>query len=508
MPSGERPDADEVDPALASTDAAAFPLSPKRIPVHQRALEPGPKAAGDEAPASSYSIHKGSLLAGKYRVVRTIGSGGMGFVLAARHEQLDVPVAMKLLSPELVSRPNAVGRFLREARAASKLASSHVTRVLDVGTLPSGEPFMVMEYLAGEDLAYHAKRTRVSVADAIDYIAQAADAIAEAHAAGIVHRDLKPANLFLTKRHGGGALVKVLDFGVSKMVDVPGKDGDVSLTTTSAVLGSALYMSPEQMRSAKHVDHRTDVYALGACLYELLGGAPPFVAESFAELCAKAYTERPAPLSATNAAVSAELDAVLEKALAKEPDDRYPTIAALVCALAPFASEPTRGQIKALVAEYAPELELPPSQDERAPAGVGSQAPLADRPPAPRRYRSTSLLIALAVLAAVVGGAALLWPPSPPSTASASAPVSAPVPAPEPAPVPEPAPAPEPVSVRVPAPVPIPARAPAPQRRDPELRPAASQPHSKAPSRVNADLSEETCTAHLPDGTTRVVPCP
>ncbi len=501
--------ADEIDPALASTDSAAFPLSPRR-PV-------------EEAPASSYAIHKGSLLAGKYRVVRTIGTGGMGFVLAARHEQLDVPVAMKLLSPELLSRPNAVGRFLREARAASKLASSHVTRVLDVGTLASGEPFMVMEYLAGEDLAYHTKRTRPALGDAIDYIVQAADAIAEAHAAGIIHRDLKPANLFLTKRHGGGALVKVLDFGVSKMVDVPGKDGDVSLTTTSTVLGSVLYMSPEQMRSSKHVDQRTDVYALGACLYELVGGAPPFVADSFAELCAKAYTERPAPLSSANPAVPPELDAVLEKALAKEPDARYQTIAELVAALAPFAPEATRGQIKALLVEYAPELELAPQHVEpRRAVAPSPGAPVLEAPRAPARLdRSTVVLIALAFLAAAIGGAAIFWPePTKISTAPDS--VSTPVPVPEPVPEPVPVPVPDSVSVSAPVPVPEPVPVPVPDSVSvsapvPESSPArraAAPPREPSParptaaSRVNADLTEETCTAHLPDGTTRQVPCP
>src|SRR5262249_26228619 len=159
-------------------------------------------------------------------------------------------------------------RFMREARAASKLSSLHVTRVLDVGTLGSGEPYMVMEYLAGEDLASYQKRAgRLPIAEAIDFIVQASDAIAEAHAVGIVHRDLKPANLFLGKRNSA-PFVKVLDFGVSKVMG-EGKE-DVRLTQTTTILGSALYMSPEQMRSSKNVDHRTDLYALAVCLYELL----------------------------------------------------------------------------------------------------------------------------------------------------------------------------------------------------------------------------------------------
>ncbi|HEY4118917.1 MAG TPA: serine/threonine-protein kinase, partial [Byssovorax sp.] len=229
---------EEQDPALADTDRPAGGSG--------RAVE-GP------APESSYSAVPGALLAGKYRVVRALGKGGGGVVLEARHEQLDACVAMKLLNPELVLQPGAAARFLREAKAAARLTSPHVTRVLDVGTLASGEPFLVMELLAGEDLASWSHRIRVAgepptVARVLDLMTQACAGVAAAHAAGVVHRDLKPANLFLTELTRGAkdaGVVKVLDFGVSKVVDLP--TGEGGLTTTSTVLGSVLYMSPEQM---------------------------------------------------------------------------------------------------------------------------------------------------------------------------------------------------------------------------------------------------------------------
>src|SRR5215471_2945366 len=199
-------------------------------------------------------IHPGTVLAGKYRVDRLLGQGGMGVVVEAHHIALDERVALKFLLPDYAQHPEASQRFLREARAAVKIKTEHVARVSDVGTLDTGAPYMVMEFLEGTDLSkYLENYGTLSIEDAIDYVIQGCEAIAEAHSYGIVHRDLKPANLFLTKRPDGSPLVKVLDFGISKVI---GGGGIENLTKTMAALGSALYMSPEQMQQTKSVDHR------------------------------------------------------------------------------------------------------------------------------------------------------------------------------------------------------------------------------------------------------------
>ena len=241
----------------------------------------------------STEVHEGQILAGKFRIERVLGRGGMGIVVAATHLQLDERVALKFLLPEALINPEAVERFAREARAAVKIKSEHVARVSDVGTLESGSPYMVMEYLHGEDLAGWVRRNgAMPMADAIEFLLQACEAIAEAHALGIVHRDLKPANLFVTRRVDGSPCIKVLDFGISK-VTVPGAAPEFGMTKTSTVMGSPLYMSPEQMSSSRDVDLRTDIWALGVILYESLTGRVPFEAETMPQLCGMILQDPP-----------------------------------------------------------------------------------------------------------------------------------------------------------------------------------------------------------------------
>ncbi|WP_437756495.1 protein kinase domain-containing protein [Sorangium sp. So ce1389] len=279
-------------------------------------------------------VEPGTVLAGKYRVERIIGQGGMGVVVEARHVVLDERVALKFLLPAFTLHPEGSARFLREAKAGMKIKSEHVARVSDVGTLESGAPYMVMEFLTGSDLARLLRDQGVlGIEDAIDYIVQGSEAIAEAHSLGIVHRDLKPANLFLTRRADGSPLVKVLDFGISKMAT----NAVEILTGTDAALGSALYMSPEQMRQTRSVDHRTDIYALGVSLYELLAGRQPYYAETLPQLCAEVLTGTPTPLRDIRPDVPASLASALEKAYAREREQRYASIAELIVALAPFA---------------------------------------------------------------------------------------------------------------------------------------------------------------------------
>ena len=280
----------------------------------------------------------GALLAGKYRVDRVLGRGGMGVVVAATQLPIDEPVAVKLLHASVVSDPELVLRFEREAKAARKIKSEHVVRILDVGTLETGAPYLVMEHLEGADLDAIVRRMGPQpIAVAIDYLLQAMEALAEAHVQGMVHRDLKPANLFVSRRADGSPLVKVLDFGISK---VTGQGGaELHLTKTGAkVLGSPLYMAPEQMRSLRTVDARADIWALGVILYELLAGVPPFNGATMTELCAVILQDPPPPLRGYRPDVPPAIEAAILRCLQKDPAARYPNVAALAYDLAPFAS--------------------------------------------------------------------------------------------------------------------------------------------------------------------------
>jgi eukaryotic-like serine/threonine-protein kinase len=290
--------------------------------------------------SSGSPISAGDVLAGKYRVDRVLGIGGMGVVVAATHLQLDQRVAIKFMLPEALLHPRLIERFAREARAAARLKSDYVARVLDVGTLDSGSPYMVMEYLDGNDLGALVERDgRLPVDVAVDCLLQACDAVAEAHSLGIIHRDLKPRNLFMTGRNDGRALVKVLDFGISKST-APG--GDLSLTRTTEIIGSPNYMSPEQLRSARGVDERSDIWALGVILYELLTGQVPFVAETVTQLTAMVLTDAPRPVESLRQDVPRPLTRVIERCLEKDPARRFPSVAELALALQPFAPPDAR----------------------------------------------------------------------------------------------------------------------------------------------------------------------
>jgi eukaryotic-like serine/threonine-protein kinase len=275
---------------------------------------------------------------GKYVVDRMIGSGGMGLVVAARHEALNELVAIKLLRPKAAGDKIHAERFAREARSMIKIKSEHVVRVLDAGTLDSGAPFIVMEYLVGRDLAQTLREEGpMTVTRAADLMLQVCEAVASAHAVGVIHRDLKPSNFFITKRADGTTLVKVLDFGISKAV---GQDGvvDPNLTETQAVFGSPTYMSPEQIRSAKHVDHRSDIWSLGVGLYEITTGKLPFAADNVAGLLASIVADPPFFPRGFNPNLPVEFEELLLTILQKNPKDRVQTIADFAFALSQFAT--------------------------------------------------------------------------------------------------------------------------------------------------------------------------
>jgi eukaryotic-like serine/threonine-protein kinase len=294
----------------------------------------------DGSPRGTIPVRSGDVLAGKYRVDRILGVGGMGIVVAATHLQLHQKIALKFMLPEATHVPALLERFAREARAAAGLKSDHVARVLDVGTLDSGSPYMVMEYLEGSDLGSVIEtRGALSIDVAVDYLLQACDAVAEAHSIGIVHRDLKPRNLFLTQRNDGRALVKVLDFGIAKQKAAA---SDLSLTKTSEVMGSPNYMSPEQLRASRAADERSDIWALGVILYELLTGVLPFAADSVTQLIAMVLTDHPRPIRAFRPDLPDDLCRAIERCLAKDPAARFATIAELALALERFAPADTR----------------------------------------------------------------------------------------------------------------------------------------------------------------------
>jgi serine/threonine-protein kinase len=279
-------------------------------------------------------VREGAIFAGKYRVDRVLGSGGMGMVLKAKHVELDGWVAIKVLLPG-VAGPDRIARFTREARAAAKLKGDNVARVIDLGTVEGGMPYMVMEYLEGEDLDQRLRRCGpLQVAEAIDFVTQACEAMAEAHAHGIVHRDLKNANLFIVTQPDGSERIKVLDFGIAKVLANDETGQGESMTRTLAIMGSPTYMSPEQLKSTRNVDARADIWALGVILYELLTERVPFDGDGMGELYANIAWAPPAPLDRSD--VPEALEAIVRRCLEKCRDKRFRNVAELAQALAPF----------------------------------------------------------------------------------------------------------------------------------------------------------------------------
>jgi len=277
----------------------------------------------------------GDLVAGKYRIERRIGGGSMGVVYAARHELLGKAVALKLISEEAASTSQAVHRFYNEARAAAQIESDHVARVLDVGHADDGSPFMALELLDGCDLAELLEQDGPQpVVEVVGWVLQALEAIADAHSIGIVHRDLKPANLFLAHKRDGTSTIKVLDFGISK--NVARDEAATTLTVTSSILGSPTYMAPEQLRDAKSVDGRADIWSIGVVLYELLAGRLPFAAQNVADLFVAILERSPTSLRATRPDIPPALEGVVMRCLSRDTDARFGDAAALAEALAPF----------------------------------------------------------------------------------------------------------------------------------------------------------------------------
>ncbi len=317
-------------------------------------------------------VQVGSVLAGKFRIERVLAQGGMGVVVVARHLALGEDVALKFLLPEALANRELQARFEREARTAFRIRSEHVARVIDVGVLEAGEPYIVMEYLQGQDLA-QILRTEgpFDLKRAADYLLQAGEALSEAHALGIVHRDLKPSNLFLTQRVDGSDCIKVIDFGISKATQ--GADGEaLGMTQSLTVLGSPLYMSPEQLASSRDVDSRTDIWALGVTLFELLSGEHPFNAQSLPQLCHAVATTQPTPLSERRPELPRAVEDLVRRCLAKDPAERFQSVSELAVALAKFAPKRSRLSVQRITRVAR----------ARRPTSVAPEAPPRDSGPA------------------------------------------------------------------------------------------------------------------------------
>jgi eukaryotic-like serine/threonine-protein kinase len=282
-------------------------------------------------------VPEGEVLAGKYRVERVLGAGGMGVVARVTPLAGEGIFALKFLRPSVARDPVAAKRFLREAAAAGRIESRHVVKISDVGQLASGSPYLVMEYLEGGTLDQRlAGNQRLPLAQACDLALQIAEGLAAAHAMGVIHRDIKPANLYLTKGTDGTELLKIVDFGVSKILDPDTPEGQ-HLTRTQTSLGSPLYMSPEQMRSARTADFRTDQWSLGGVLYRMATGQLPFEGKSLPRLCVQVLEGDFVPIATRCPELPAAFAAAVEKCLRVNPSERYADVAELAEALVPFA---------------------------------------------------------------------------------------------------------------------------------------------------------------------------
>jgi eukaryotic-like serine/threonine-protein kinase len=287
----------------------------------------------DAAHSAEPSLAEGAILNRRFRIERVVGKGGMGHVLSAMHLELDQRVAIKLILPGRESDRRGTQRLLREARAAARIKSEHVVRVLDVVSAGETPAYIVMEYLEGEDLAGRlSRRGWLGIEETVSLIVQACEAVGEAHQRGIVHRDLKPSNLFLIDNAGRADFVKVLDFGISKLDD---RTSD-SLTQSHALLGSPMYSAPEQLRSSHDVDLTADIWSLGVILYECAAGKRPFTGQTLGQLCTQILEAKPTPLGKLRRDLPDGFERIVMRCLEKEPSRRYQSVAELVSALRAF----------------------------------------------------------------------------------------------------------------------------------------------------------------------------
>ena len=363
-------------------------------------------------------VGEGTLIAGKYRIEKLIARGGMGVLYRAWQPLIARNVAIKIVRPELMTRTDAPARFLREARVLAQLRTEHVCKVLDAGALDDGLPYMVLEYLEGDDLRNVLNATgRFEIPRAVDLVLQVTQALAEAHALGIVHRDVKPENLFLLHDVSGMERIKLLDFGICQTasnaarIRMPQQADDYGL-------GSPHYMAPEQISAPHAFDPRLDIWSLGVVLYELISGDPPFDGADVTAICAQVLGREPASLREVRADLPRGLEHVVARCLSKSPQDRYADVAELALALAPYGSAAARESsarvgltLHARPVSAAPVA--PPQETRDGPALEVASAPSLPNNVVPisrtRRKRKTvakrmsAVLVASAVIGTVAG---------------------------------------------------------------------------------------------------------
>lgn len=426
-------------------------LSPDSRVVGVRNSAVGESAIGGEQSPLVTPFAAGDIIADKYEVVDVLGAGGVAYVLSALHLELGELVALKFLRPESLAHEEVVARFASEARAVARIKSEHVAHVFDVGFLPDAGPFIVMEHLEGKDLAdVLSERGKLPIKVAVDYVMQTCEALACAHAGGIVHRDIKPENLFLTQQAGSVECIKVLDFGISKSaLGVDAAVGGRKQAKTMLPMGTPGYMSPEQIRACGAVDARTDIWALGCVLYELLTGATAFDAPTQMQLSAVILERHVRPLRKLLPEAPPELEAIINKCLEKDVEARFHDVAELARVLYPFGQRRSRLSAErcaqvlhaahgGAVVEFnsvAPPPSLPARIDTPQPVSTGSPAALsvAEPPPFARKSRAVPIAVAglaLAALAAIglhlsgLGAERAVPPAAPAAAATPAAPTS------------------------------------------------------------------------------------
>jgi serine/threonine protein kinase len=372
------------------------------------------------------ALEPGTVLAGKFRVVRCLGSGGMGAVYEIEHELTKHRRALKMLHAAMAAVPGVKERFLREASAAGRVGNPHIAETFDAGSLETGEPYLVMEILRGETLTDRISRGKLPLEELVDIIGQACEGVHAAHEAGIVHRDLKPDNLFIIDVDGR-PFVKILDFGISKFD--PGKTDGMNLTQEGAALGTPYYMSPEQIRGQSNLDARADVYALGVILYECAAGQRPFEADVLTQLAVLIHTGAPTPLQQLRPELPVAFTELVRRAMATDREQRVGSAGELRQELENFGAISFKTSGQGGMIGSLPGMSIPPPNRSVAAhsmatsaAGVSVRQAQLSAPPAARSQRAA--IVTGFSLVAALGLGFVIWrghdTPNPDASGTAS----------------------------------------------------------------------------------------